>query len=149
MGVKWSRQGARCCRILTLSGSSKFGFIEKKSTTNLKDVGRHSVAPNFFAQFALSPQAAMLLSLILAFAWVLMPSALAALQPRQSPTCQYTCNPTPPSTAPGGQYLDQTTDGPYIECDYFTTDLYGTGPSDYGCLYTAEGVRLESLNTVQ
>ena len=77
----------------------------------------------------------------LALSWVLVPSALAAIQPRASPVCSFTCNPTPPSTAPGGQFLDQTTSGPFIECDYFTTDLYGTGPSDYGCLYTSDGVR--------
>jgi hypothetical protein len=83
----------------------------------------------------------MHLSPILAISWIFASSALAALQPRASSTCTYVCNPTPPSTAPGGEFLDQTTSGPYIECDYFTTDLYGTGPSDYGCLYTTEGVR--------
>ena len=66
-----------------------------------------------------------------------------ALQPRSSPVCHFVCDQTAPTT--GGYYISQGSDGPYIECDYYTPNLYGTGPSDYGCLYEVMGVSLVSL----
>ncbi len=76
----------------------------------------------------------------------------AALEPRSSPICSFTCRP-PPDTTPDGKYLDRTLDGPYFECDYSTSNLYGTGPASYGCLYTynasaVSGVVLPNTSTL-
>ena len=81
------------------------------------------------------------------FALAPLTLAAGALAPRQSPTCSYKCDPGPPTT--GGHYNGQSTNGPYLVCSYYTPDLYGTGPANYGCFYAGNGVSGDKIGRDQ